>query len=86
MPETTMKNYLLRVAAWLSQGANCILFAGHEDQTVSARAYMRRDHSRFWLWMYKALNRVFKLLLRQENHCLSSHLRDLRSASELGRA
>jgi hypothetical protein len=36
--------------------------------------------------MYKTLNRVFKLLLRQENHCLSSHLRDLRSASELGRA
>jgi hypothetical protein len=78
-----MREYFLSVAAWLSQGINVIVFAGNEDTTVSARAYLERSRSPFWRWMYMNLNRVFGLLLRQENHCLESHLRDVRRASEV---
>lgn len=53
-----MKQHLLRVLAWLSQGVNCILLGGHHDVTVSARAYLNRERSRVWYAAYSALNTV----------------------------
>ena len=38
-----MVDYFVRIAAWLSQGVNCILLGGLHDQTVSARAYLNQD-------------------------------------------
>jgi len=40
--------YLLRIAAWLSQGVNCILLGGHHDVTVSARLYLNRERGGKW--------------------------------------
>ena len=75
-----MKIYLLRIAAWLSQGVNCILLAGHHDVTVSARAYLNRKRSRGWYAAYRTLNAVF---FWQEDHCRGPYLADVIWASQL---
>lgn len=36
-----MKTYLLRIAAWLSQGLHCIFLFGHHDMTISASSVLR---------------------------------------------
>ncbi|WP_430010336.1 hypothetical protein [Methylophaga lonarensis] len=71
--------WLFRIAAWLSQGLNVILLGGHEDETVSARAYRSQNRLR-WLIVYRALNFVF---FWQFDHCRESHERDRRRAKEL---
>lgn len=68
-----MVEYFVRIAAWLSQGINCILLFGSQDQTISARAYMNRDNY-WWGLLYSFLNSVF---FWQEDHCLDSHQSDL---------
>ena len=75
-----MKQYLLRIAAWLSQGVNCILLGGHHDVTVSARAYLNRERSRVWYAAYRALNAVF---FWQADHCRDSWLADVIWANEV---
>lgn len=75
-----MKQYLLRVLAWLSQGVNCILLGGHHDVTVSARAYLNRERSRVWCAAYRALNAVF---FWQDDHCRDSWLADVAWAEEV---
>jgi len=75
-----VKQHLLRVLAWLSQGANCILLGGHHDVTVSARAYLNRKRSRGWYAAYRALNAVF---FWQEDHCRDSWLADVAWANEV---
>ena len=75
-----MKQYLLRVLAWLSQGVNCILLGGHHDVTVSARAYLNRKRSRGWYAAYRALNAVF---FWQDDHCRDSWLADVIWANEV---
>ena len=74
-----MKQYLLRVLAWLSQGVNCILFGGHHDVTVSARAYLSRER-RGWKIAYRTLNAVF---FWQEDHCRDSWRADVAWAEEV---
>lgn len=69
-------SYFLRVAAWLSQGANCVFLNGSHDQTVSARAYLNRNDP-MWRWAYLTINAVF---FWQEDHCLSSQLADVEYA------
>ncbi len=71
--------YLTRIAAWLSQGVNCIALAGHHDMTVSARCYIRRQ-KRGWRLGYRLFNAVF---FWQENHCHSSFTRDLEFARHI---
>ena len=71
--------YLTRVAAWLSQGANCVLLAGHHDQTVSARCYVNR-HSTPWNVARLAINTVF---FWQPDHCQASHQRDIEFSREV---
>ncbi|HSV73596.1 MAG TPA: hypothetical protein VLH79_07540 [Chthonomonadales bacterium] len=74
-----MKIYLLRIAAWLSQGVNCILLGGHHDVTVSARAYLNRER-RGWKIAYRALNAVF---FWQDDHCRNSHEADVARSMKL---
>ena len=66
-------SYLTRVAAWLSQGINCVLLGGSPDQTVSARAYVNRNDAT-WAFVYCAINMVF---FWQEDHCRNSHQADV---------
>ena len=74
-----MKQHLLRVLAWLSQGVNCILLGGHHDVTVSARAYLNRER-RGWKIAYRTLNAVF---FWQDDHCRDSWLADVIWANEV---
>ena len=71
-----MVDYFVRIAAWLSQGINCILLGGLHDQTVSARAYLNRD-KKIWGLVYSGLNSVF---FWQEDHCRASHESDVQFA------
>ena len=74
-----MKIWLLRVAAWISQTANLFLLAGHHDQTISARCYVNR-HKPGWRTGYKLVNSIF---FWQDDHCHSSHLRDVEFAIQV---
>ena len=73
------KRYCLRVAAWLSQGANCVLLTGHHDQTVSARCYVNR-HRHGWAFARGAINMLF---FWQPDHCRASYQRDVDFARQL---
>lgn len=74
-----MLKQLSRIAAWLSQGVNCIFFGGHHDQTLSARCYAQQVDPG-WRVAYHVFNTV---AFWQENHCLRSYQRDLDFAEEL---
>lgn len=76
---------LKRIAAWLSQGVNCILLGGHHDQTVSARAYVeyRLRGNRRWKHAYHGLNWLFRVVFGQDDHCLDSFLEDEHFAREI---
>ena len=78
--DTRVMVQLARIAAWLSQGVNCILLGGHHDVTVSARAYLNRERSRVWYAAYRALNAVF---FWQADHCRDSWLADVAWAKEI---
>ena len=66
-------SYLTRVAAWLSQGINCIFLNGSPDQTVSARSYVNRSNS-LWGMLYFTINTIF---FWQEDHCRDSYEADV---------
>lgn len=70
--------YLVRCMAWISQGFN-LLIGGHHDQTVSARAYIKR-YNLVWGFVYRIINMIF---FWQEDHCFESHLDDLEFAKEI---
>lgn len=73
---------LVRIAAWLSQGLNCVFLLGHHNQTVSARCYERyvlHGDAR-WRVAYNGLNALF---FWQEDHCETSYLKDRLWAAEL---
>ncbi len=69
-------SYLTRVAAWLSQGINCIFLNGSPDQTVSARSYVNRSSS-LWRRAYFMINGIF---FWQEDHCRNSYEADVHFA------
>ena len=71
---------LLRIAAWISQGINCIILFGHHDQTVSARVYLARERSPLHWQLYKAINTAF---FWQDDHCYQSYADDLLFAQEM---
>ncbi len=74
-----MVDYFVRIAAWLSQGINCLVLLGSPDQTVSARCYVNRK-KKGWGTAYRLINAVF---FWQDDHCFESHLTDLEWAYEL---
>ena len=71
-----MMKYLLHVSIWVSQTLNVWLLAGHPDQTVSARAYLSRNH-KVWGYSYRILNKIF---FWQADHCYTSHQQDVERA------
>lgn len=73
-----MKAYFLRLAAWLSQGLHCLVLGGSHDMTLSARCYVEYrllGNSR-WRLAHDTINKLFWVLLRQEEHCQSSFRAD----------
>lgn len=68
-----------RIAAWASRGINCLLLAGHHNQTVSSRCYENRKCPA-WKFAYLAINRLFWF---QQDHCRSSYIRDIEWASRI---
>lgn len=72
-------SYLTRVAAWLSQGINCVLLNGSPDQTVSARAYLNKDIEP-WTSAYHFINKLF---FWQNNHCKKSYEADVSFARSI---
>lgn len=80
-----MKTYLLRIAAWLSQGLHCIAFAGHHDMTVSARCYVeyRLLGNERWRRAHDGINWVFLKGFGQHEHCMQSFLSDEQYARQV---
>lgn len=76
---TYIKTYLSRIAAWLSQGINCVFLAGHHDMTVSARCYINRHNPR-WNRDRKIINTLF---FWQKDHCKQSYCRDVNFADSV---
>lgn len=74
-----MKQWLLRVSAWVSQTINLWLLFGHHDMTVSARCYINRDKP-YWRVAYKVINTIFWF---QKNHCKESFDEDIKYAMEV---
>lgn len=80
-----MKTYLLRIAAWLSQGLHCIALGGHHDMTLSARCYVEyrlRGNAR-WKRAHDTINGFFWLTFRQDEHCMKSFLSDEQFARQV---
>ena len=76
-----MKQWLLRVSAWVSQTINLWLLFGHHDMTISARCYINKDKP-YWRVAYKYINAIFWF---QENHCKESFDADIKYAMEVQR-
>jgi hypothetical protein len=72
--------WLWRFAAWLSQGANLILFNGSPDETCSGRSFRLGTlyGNPKWLARQKRIDRIFG-----EGHCAASHEDDVRFAREI---
>ena len=68
------RRQIIRIAAWFSQGLNVTLLAGHQNETVSGRAYRRR-------WPIRRY--INALFVWQDDHCRASHQRDLEWAREI---
>ncbi len=77
-----MKRWFLSVMAWISQTINLLILFGHHDMTVSARCYINRDKF-IWGMAYKSLNKIFYLILKQENHCKTSFEEDVKFAEDI---
>ena len=80
-----MKTYLLRIAAWLSQGLHCIAFAGHHDMTVSARCYVeyRLLGNGRWRRAHDGINWIALTVFGQNEHCMQSFLSDEQYARQV---
>lgn len=74
-----MKQYLINLTVLFSQAINVVLFAGHPDQTVSARAYQNQVMFG-WGLLHDMINGVF---FWQDNHCRTSFEEDLQRARAL---
>jgi hypothetical protein len=72
-----MKRYPWHVkfGTLLSQSVNALLLGGHPDMSLSTRAYLEKDNSRFWAFIHRAAERLFG-----EGHCYESFMSDLEMA------
>ena len=72
--------WLWRFAAWLSQGANLILFSGSPDETISGRSFRMGTLLGFPKWQrrQRMIDRIFG-----EGHCAASHAADVAFAKEI---
>ena len=69
------KGRLLRVLLAVDYMLNATLFFGWHDEWISTRAWRMREKSRFWAFMRRAIDAVFRLF-GQENHCFWSYVSD----------
>lgn len=60
---------LLNLAIALDQLVN-VLAGGHPDETLSARAWRMRAHTRAWRRAYRAINALF---FWQADHCQAAY-------------
>ncbi len=67
-----MKNYFVNLFVCISQFLNCLLFAGDPNETISGRCYREKRKC-----SQAVLDAVFKLIIRQTDHCYNSHLADV---------
>lgn len=75
-----MKTYLLNLAISLDQLANAFL-AGEPDETLSSRAHrMRVKGHRYWGWTAGAIDLLWLVLFREQDHCRASYESELRRA------
>lgn len=77
--------YLLRAAAWVSQGIHCFFLFGHHDMTVSARCHVeyRLLGNQRWRWAHDTINAVFLRVFGQEEHCRESFASDQEFAKQV---
>jgi hypothetical protein len=68
-------NYIVNVAAALSQLLNATVFFGDPNETLSGRCYRERIK-----WAERAINLLFFF---QKDHCLKSHLSDHQFAHKI---
>lgn len=69
-------NLLARVLAVCSQLVNVVLFRGHQNESLSSRAYREKRHT--------ARRLIDRLFARWEaEHCKKSHQNDLAWARQL---
>jgi hypothetical protein len=70
----------MRFAAWLSQGANLVLFNGSPDETISGRSHRLGTLRGFpkWAARERFIDRIFG-----KGHCAASHAADVAFAKEI---
>jgi hypothetical protein len=56
----------------MSQSVNALLLGGHPDMSLSTRAELEKDSSRFWALIYRNAERLFG-----EGHCRDSLMSDI---------
>lgn len=61
----------------VDQLINTFINHGFADETISARAFRMTDVSEGWNVAHKWIDRFFKLLINQNNHCYESYLSEL---------
>ena len=68
-----MIEWLGGIAAWISQGINCVFLSGSPDMTVSSRCHINRNKPR-WRTARAVINKIF---FWQEDHCKASFRSDV---------
>lgn len=73
---------LHRFAAWLSQGANLLLFNGSPDETISGRAWRQGQLQGYpgWAIARRVIDRLF---FWDPDHCKNSHQQDVNFATTI---
>jgi len=69
-----MKEWVIKISSVTSASLNVLLFNGHPDESLSARAWRENRP------IYKVINRIF---FWEDNHCRNAHLTDIKRAEEL---
>ena len=64
-------NWLTKFGTLISQTINALIFQGHPDESLSARAFHEHSDSRFWAFIYRAANLIFGA-----DHCYQAALSD----------
>jgi len=73
-------NWLTKFGTLISQTVNALLFGGHPDESLSARAFHEQHSSRFWAFVFMAANGIFGA-----NHCYEAARSDLDYAEDVTR-
>lgn len=69
-------SWALRVLAVFSAGVNVVFFNGHQNDTLSSRAYREKRHG-----LRRFIDRLFSRW--EAEHCKTSHKNDVSWATQL---